>query len=192
MSYLIQNFYRYHYSVRMTWRLHTAFLARNFASIYVLLSSSSKAFNLLRTGVSLTRPLSKLGEQSFRRLVVAALPRAKEIKHSPIGINFARSAHYVSLVEMDRMSNPSYKIRTFLPLSTHFITYPYFFGLPIIFTPVAKSQFLEVLYRFLRTSFAVWVRWPGKFKITSHYTNVYTELRLITFLNSYFIKVFNI
>lgn len=158
----------------------------------MLLSSSSRAFNLLSTGVSLTRPLAKISDLSFRRLIVAALPRAKEIRHSPIGINFARSAHYVSLVEMDRMPNPSYRIRTFLPLSTSLLTYPYFFGLPIIFTPVAKSQFLEVLYRFFRTSFTVWARWPGKYRITSHYTNVYPELRFVTFLNSYFIKVFNI
>ena len=192
MSYLIHNFHRYHYSVRMTWRLKTLFLARNFTQIYALLSSSTKAFNLLSISIPCIRSLSKVDNWSFKKLIRVALPRVKEIRHTPIGVNFPRSAHYESLLQMDRITNTSHPIKTFLPSSPRLITYPYLFGSPLVFTPVAKSPLLEMLYRFLRMSLSMWFFWPGKYKITSHYTNLPSQLRFLPFLNLYYLKVYNI
>jgi hypothetical protein len=194
MSYLIQNFSYTHYSLRTNWRVRTAFLARNFATIYALLANLSIPFNLCATTYLLSPHHLKKFAHYFSGLVNTAFLDVKNIKHSPIGVNFPRSAHYQALVRFDRLTTLASSVKTPLPLplSSRCVTYPYFYGVPIAITPIAKSFLVDLLYRFLRISLSVWFHWPQTYKVSVHYTPISAQLRLLRFLNKYYYKIYHI
>jgi hypothetical protein len=155
LSYIIQNFYYPTHSVRVNLRVRSALLARNFLVIYTLFSSSSRLFSTLAiTHPSYQYTLSILN-MSFRAFVKVLFPKVTLLRYSPIGINFPLSARYIALLNLDYLLHGHGKPRQVLRLTGRFLTNPYFNGIPIAITPVAKKPFAYTFYKMFRTSLSV-------------------------------------
>ena len=192
MSYLIQNFYHQNSSLRMTIRIRSAILARNFHVIYLLLSNSSKLFNTLSQSYSSSRHILKIANLSFRAVAKVLFTKIKFIRYTPVGVNFPLTARYRALMGLDHLLSNNGTPLQLLKLSDRLITNPYFTGTPIVITPVSKKPFVYTFYKFMRMSLNMWFYWPKKYNITTHYTNVVSGVILLRFLNSYYFKVYNI
>lgn len=192
VSYLIQNFYYQNSSLRMTIRVRSAILARNFHVIYILLSNSSKLFNILSQSYPLYRYILKIANLSFREIAKVLFTKVKLMRYTPIGVNFPLSARYQALKGLDLLLNGNDTPTQLLKLSDRSITNPYFMGTPIVITPVSKKPFAYTFYKFMRMTLNMWFYWPKKYSITTHYTDVVSGVTLLRFLNSYYFKVYNV
>lgn len=192
MSYLIQNFAYPQYLIRTNWKTRTLTLIRNYATLFTLFSSqtflSYQNAQIWRLSVLFRNTQSSY----FTRLYYVVFPQVKEIKHSPIGVNFARSAHFNSLVGVDSLftlDDPSFFS---LPTCTHTRLYPYAYGTPLAITPVAKSFYFNLLHRFFKMSLVVWFYMPSTHKFWVHYTYIVPRFRLLTFTNKYYFKIYHV
>lgn len=192
MSYLIQNFGYQHYILRVNWKVRALNLIRNYSTIYALLNSHAL---VLPQNVQ-TWQFSKLFLTThnfyFTRFYYALFPKVKEVKHSPIGVNFAKSAQFAALVKLDTLaqlpSSPVLPFRT--PLSARL--YPYAFGTPLVITPTAKSFYFNLLHRFFHMSLSIWFYVPSSYKFFVHYTYLAPRFRFLTFTNKYYFKVYHV
>lgn len=192
LSYLIQNFYYPTSSLRINLRVKSALLARNFLVIYTLFSNSSKLFNTLATSHVSSRYLLKIANIGFRAFVRVLFPKVTLLRYTPIGINFPLSARYRALLNIDYLMQDHGKPQQSLQLTNRFLTNPYFNGIPIAITPIAKKPFAYTFYKMLRMSLNVWFSWPKQFKLLAHYTSINSQWNFLRFLNKYYFKIYNV
>jgi hypothetical protein len=155
LSYLIQNFYYPTPSLRINLRGKSALLARNFLIIYTLFSNSSKLFNILAVSHDSSKYLLKIANISFKAFVKVLFPKVKLLLYTPIGINFPLSARYRALLNINYLTQDCGKPQQFLKLTDRFLTNPYFNGIPVAITPIAKKPFAYTFYKMLRMSLSV-------------------------------------
>jgi len=192
MSYVIQNFQHGSHSTRMNLRSRSAFLVRNVLTIYTLLSSSSKAFNLPMSSVAFIRQVNHIGNKIFCKIAKVLFPKPKFLRYTPIGINYPLSAHREAIKGIDLLLEKKTLLKVHSFPSNSFLRCPYPIGSPIAITPVAGKAFSLALYKLLRMSLQVWFYWPRSYRITTHYTPLNSQWLYLKFLNKYFFKVYNI
>jgi hypothetical protein len=192
MSYLIQNFSFNHYVVRASWKVRTLIVARNAFLIHWLLVNLSNPFILTASTWHFSTLYLTMSYHYFVRLFFVLFPTVKEIKHTPLGVNFPRSAYYTALVQVDATLTPFSIISPLLPITDRRILYPYPFGSPLILHASAKNVLFDFIYRFFRLSLTLWAHWPSSYKTWVHHTYLSPRLRTMWFLNRYYYKVYNI
>lgn len=155
MSYVIQNFQHGSHSTRMNLRSRSAFLVRNVLTIYTLLSSSSKAFNLPMSSVAFIRQVNHIGNKIFCKIAKVLFPKPKFLRYTPIGINYPLSAHREAIKGIDLLLEKKTLLKVHSFPSNSFLRCPYPIGSPIAITPVAGKAFSLALYKLLRMSLQV-------------------------------------
>ena len=192
MSYLIQNFTYTSYTIRTNWKTRALTLLRNYATLFTLLNTQNFFFLQNAQTWHFSIFFIKTHNSYFTRLYHVALPQVKEIKHSPIGVNFPRSAHFASLTRIDALftfyDTPYFS----LPMRTSARLYPYAYGTPLAITPTSKSFYFNLLHRFFRMSLLIWFHLPSTFKFWVHYTYIVPRFRFLTFPNKYYFKVYHV
>lgn len=192
MNYLIQNFQYQQKTIRGNLRVRSSFIARNFALIYLLLSSSSVGYNLLAKTSLGDRTILKVGDAAFNALSKVLFWKIKNLKFTPIGTNFPVSAHYTGVVGLDNLISKTPYSPNF-PLDTgRFFNYPYFMGNPIAITPISGKTYSYALYKLLRMSLNMWFCWPRHYRISINHTTINSYWLILRFLNKYFFKLYNI
>lgn len=172
MSYLIQNFSYPYYTPRTNVRLRALFLIRNVATLYVFFGNPTRAFNLHAFSTQSVFPLPILRAAAFGAIARVTLSKVKKLKYTPIGCNFAITAHFNTLAALDNMlSKLPQEIKLCNGVRSA-VEYPYSTGVPIVHTPVANRPFSYALYKFLYMSLNLWFAWPGHYRISTHYSNV--------------------
>lgn len=192
MSYVIHNFSSYYHTLRMNWKVRSLQLLRNYFTLYTLFSSNP-LFTIRASATWIFPPLLfRTNYTYFTRLYNVLFPDVYEVKHSPIGVNFARSAHFTTLLHLDLLLNRQpLTVSTFKPFRS-LQTYPYAFGTALTITPVAKSFYANLLYRFFRMSLSLWFYMPSTYRFWVHYTWITPKFRWIPFLNKYYFKVYHV
>ena len=192
LSYVIQNFEHHHFSVKASWKVKAVFVARNFATIYTFLNSLSTPFNLNAITWNISRILRVTLSRYFTHMYDASFPKVKDMRHTPIGVNFPKSTHYFALTQLNRALTSFTSVSTSLPLTERRVLYPYPFASPLVITPVANNFSVDLLYRFFKASLTVWFTWPSRYKTWVHYSYLTPRLRQLTFLNKYYFKVYHV
>lgn len=156
MSYLIHNFAYRHKSNRCNLRIRSAFLARNFPLIYLLFSNSSAGYNLLaHTSVS-NRLMLRIGNTAFNSFTKVLFWKIKNLKYTPMGINFPNSAHYVAVTGLEKLITKTEGVLMFPLQKDHYFDYPYFTSITIAITPISNKKYSYTLYKFLRMNLNLW------------------------------------
>ena len=192
MSYLIQNFSYRHRSNRGNLRIRSSFLARNFPLIYLLMSNSSAGYNLMAHTFLPNRLMLKIGNVAFNPFTKVLFWKTKNLKYTPIGINFPNSAHYMAISGLDKLLTKTENNLSFpLQRGRHF-DYPYFTSSIVALTPISGKTYSYTLYKFLRMNLNLWFYWPRFYKISINHTVVESYWLQLKFLNKYFFKIYNI
>ena len=192
MSYVIHNFSPYAYTLRMNWKVRSLQLIRNYITLYTFFNSRP-LFALYATSTWVFPiVLFHNNYTYFNRLYEILFPKIYEIKHSPIGVNFPRSAHLKTLLSLDILFctgqvNPV----TLIPFRS-LRSYPYAFGTALAITATAKSFYSTILYRFLRMSLLLWFNFASTYKFWVHYTLMTSRFQLLPFTNKYYFKVYHV
>ena len=152
MSYVIQNFSYPIKSLRLNVRIKASIILRNFAVVYSLLSNSAKLYNTIALTHAPQRQLMAMSHGSFRALARVLFTKIKYLRYTPIGINFPLSARYNTLRGISSLITRKDKPLSYLPLQARDFTCPYFTGMPIVITPIAKRPYSYTLYKLLRLS----------------------------------------
>lgn len=192
MSYLIHNFSYNHYTVRSSWKTRTVIAARNSSLVYLSLSTLSTPFNISANTWQISQFYLKTSSHYFSRLFYVLFPEVKEIKHTPIGLNFPRSAHYAGLSQLNLTLTPFSLNTPLLPSTSQRLLYPYIFGAPLILNYSAKNILFDLIYRFFSMSINLWFYWPSSYKTWVHHMYVSPRIRPIWFLNRYYFRVYNV
>ena len=194
MSYLIHNFTKSTNTNRSTLRVRTAFIARNYQLLFLLLNSHTKTFNLTALTYKSTRDVWKVVNENFRAISRVLFSKSYTLKYTPLGVNFPQSTYYWSVNSLLNLFKlkPRKQALSFPTLSSVYYTYPYFKANPIVITPVTKKPFLLTLNKFLRMSLDLWFHWPNVYRIESNFSNVRGGYLLLRFLNKYYFKVYNV
>jgi len=192
MSYVIHNFSSHYHTLRMNWKVRSLQLVRNYVTLYTMFSSNP-LFTICSTSTWIFPILLfRTNYIYFTRLYDVLFPDVYEIKHSPIGVNFARSAQFTTLRNLDILFSwqmlPNPPLRPFQSLRT----YSYPFGTALAITPIAKSFYANLLYRFFRMSLSVWFYMSSTYKLWVHYTLITPHFRCIPFLNKYYFKIYHV
>ena len=192
MSYVIQNFQQPVKSLRINVRIKASIILRNFAVIYSLLSDSTKFYNTFALTYVSRRQLMAMASVSFKALARVIFTKINYLRYTPVGLNFPLSARYNTLRNIDNLITRKEKPLNYLSLQARDFRCPYFTGIPIVITPIAKRPFSYTLYKFLRLSLSQWGQWPCQYRTAIHFTNVHSYWYLLTFLNKYYFKLYNI
>jgi hypothetical protein len=190
MSYIIQNFIRPHYSTRMTHRVQTSTLVRNYALIYLLSFSTAQSFNINANSWRNWQWCLKLHADAFRAFPKAALPKTKLLKYTPIGVNYPKTAYYRTLVNIDQMLDGEHEGSQTLLLTPYYYQNPYFVKTTLAITFISNRTFTYQLYKFLRLVMDLWFYWPRKFKISTNFTWLTIPWYQFRFLNRYYFKIY--
>lgn len=192
MSYLIHNFSYTHYAIRSSWKTRTVIAARNSLLVYLSLTTLSAPFNRSTATWQFSQFFLKTSSYYFSRLFYVLFPKVKEIKHTPIGLNFPCSAHYAGLRQLDLTLTPFSVTQPLLPLTLRRFLYPYPFGSPLLINYSSKNILFDLIYRFFSMSLNLWFYWPASYKTWVHHMYVSPRIRPIWFLNKYYFKVYHI
>lgn len=192
LSYIIHNFNTTWISVRINLKIRAGFLARNVFTLYHLLNLSSRGFRLTNDQPIVNSILHTIGNEVFKKLAKVALKRPKFLKYTPVGTNFPKAAQYAALSQLTLMLEKKKVTPQLLPLSSHSWLYPYYHRTSIVITPTANRPHALMLLKLFNMVLAMWSYWPKKYRITAHYSVIRSQWRLLTFLNSYYFKVYNI
>lgn len=195
MSYLIQNLSYFQPTLRLNVRIKSAIIARNVYVIYNLLNNSAKILNTLAVTsyhAKLPKDAFMLINPVFSALMRVLFPKIKYLRYTPIGINFPQAARYKTLWELNMMLFEEAKFTPILLDYNRFSLNPYFIGSPISITPVAKKPYSETLFKVTRMVLGLWFSWPRSYRLTTHYTNIYSQWYLLRFLNKYYFKLYHI
>ena len=156
IGYLIHNFSYIYTAFRSNWRIKALYALRNFDRIYAFTATTTVPFNIYASTLCLSPILLKYMRHYFTNLFHAAFPRPKEVRHAPLGVNFARSAHFTALTKLDETFTPFKDTSKVLPNTNSRITYPYATGFYMVLTPLLNNYLLDLFYRFLKLSLQVW------------------------------------
>jgi len=160
--------------------------------IYAFTASTTVPFNIKASTWHFSKLAVKFHYVYFTNLFLAAFPRPKELRYTPLGVNFATSAHLTALKKIDATLIRFYDTSKVLPNTYSRITYPYATNLTIVLTSISKNYLYDLVYRFLRLSLHVWFFWPGTYKVKAHHTVVSTHWWKLNFLNEYYFRMFAI
>lgn len=191
MNYLIQNFHSTYIPLKISLRLWSVILARNSFAIYSLIFFTTR-FN---TPVSLTVSnyyFLKNSKYGFDNLLDTLFSSPRLLKFTPKGVNFASSAYFKALADINLLINnskPSSGIPT--EISSHF-TYPYPVPSKIVMTPTAKKSFVLAFYKLLHMCMDTWFMWPRRYSALPFTTDVTNYWLMLLPLNKYFLKVYTL
>ena len=192
MSYLIQNFSYPHYTTRSSLRTRSLLLVRNISKLYLFLTSPV-SIPLLSNFYRLHIPSwTAFYASNFTGLAKLTLFKVRHLRYLPVGVNFARSAHYKTTFTLNKNFSTPSTPSTNLPFTGRAVTYPYSLGSYVLITPITNKPYSYTLYLFLKLSIRLWFSLPSFAKTSVHYSVLQNEMLYLPFLNKYFFKIYNV
>lgn len=192
MSYLIHNFAYPHYTTRSSLRTRSLLLVRNIAKLYLFLTLPVSVPSLSGLRRLHIPSWTVFYVSKFTGLAKLTLFKVRHLRYLPIGVNFARSAHYKTTFTLDKTFSTFSTPATTLPFANKAITYPYSLGSYVLITPIANKPFSYTLHLFLKLSIRLWLCLPSSAKTSVHYSILQNEMLYLPFLNKYFFKIYNV
>ena len=175
------------YTQRLTLRLRSIFLTRNYKTIYILILFSAHSLRAISVFSPNAPFWSKIGLHLFTRFIGLALTHPRYLKRTLVGQNFHKSMHYQYLQGISNtILNPVLRVKA--PYFDHYL-YVYSTSLVQIST---TSKFIKyVVNQILQYWLNIWVQQPKFFKVKLAFLSIPSWWQLVYFTNVFYFKVYN-